>query len=331
MPGSAVVDLRDTLGAALIGFLVSTVLFGLTLGQTWLYYWYYWTKDRKALKIFIAFITILDTILTIITAYAMYWYLIPNFGNVAAGHKWVLSVQANMTAISATAVELYYARRIYVVSQTIFPALVIVILCILGNVLGFYVAAKQLTTQVNVRYKTLIAFGYLGMGETIVVDVLITAMMTWALYRKKTGFARTDSVIMTLMAYTINTGLLTTILGTVMVILFITSPDSLVPEAIFWVTSKCYVNSVLAMLNSRDYVRDRRLATDISDSDNSYNLTSIRVDPADDAYEPQIRQGDIPVIVHHSASSDVAPTFEIPILDMAIPSQSQSQSSASSA
>ena len=38
------------------------------------------------------------------------------------------------------------------------------------------------------------------------------------------------------------------------------------------------------------------------------------MDPPDDAYEPQFRQVDIPVIVHHSTTLDhnLAPTFEIP-------------------
>ena len=56
-------------------------------------------------------------------------------------------------------------------------------------------------------------------------DLLIAAAMCWSLYRKRTGFARqahpvdiyailtfmnrTDFIIMTLMAYSINSGLLT--------------------------------------------------------------------------------------------------------------------------
>jgi hypothetical protein len=58
-----------------------------------------------------------------------------------------------------------------------------------------------------------------------VEDALIAGMMCWALYRKKTGITRwdfsfnvkishpflyrTDSMLMTLMAYTLNSGLLT--------------------------------------------------------------------------------------------------------------------------
>ena len=65
------------------------------------------------------------------------------------------------------------------------------------------------------------------MTISVVVDLLIAASMCWYLFRKKTGFARqahpngiyammltfihrTDSVITTLMAYSVNSGLLTT-------------------------------------------------------------------------------------------------------------------------
>ena len=64
------------------------------------------------------------------------------------------------------------------------------------------------------------------MTISVVVDLLIAASMCWYLFRKKTGFARqadpaeiyavlmlihrTDSIIMTLMAYCINSGLVAT-------------------------------------------------------------------------------------------------------------------------
>lgn len=65
----------------------------------------------------------------------------------------------------------------------------------------------------------------MGMPAGALADVLIAVVMCWSLYRKRTGFARqahpvdihailtfirrTDSIIATLMAYSINSGLLT--------------------------------------------------------------------------------------------------------------------------
>ena len=64
-----------------------------------------------------------------------------------------------------------------------------------------------------------------AMSTGALLDVLIAGVMCWSLFRKRTGFARqarpveiyavlmfihrTDSVLTTLMAYSVNTGLLT--------------------------------------------------------------------------------------------------------------------------
>jgi hypothetical protein len=120
------------------------------------------------------------------------------------------------------------------------------------------------------------------MSTRALLDMLIAAVMCWSLFRMRTGFARTDSIITTLMAYSVNSGLLTNLLDVSMMISFIVlSKLSLIWLAIYWVMSKCYVNSLLAMLNSRDYVRDRSAS---SNPDNSLNLSSIRIDQSFDAH-----------------------------------------------
>jgi len=247
----------------------------------------------------------MDGALSIISAYAIYWYLVLHFGDLGANNKWYLTVQANIGAIICTAVQFFYARRIYVVSHNIFLPTVIVILCIAGNAIGYYIDAKQFAAPVNGRYPSLIVFGYVGMGETVLVDVIIASAMCWALYRKKTGFARTDSIIMTLMTYTINTGLLTGFVGVAMLTSFIIAPASLFPVAIFWILCKCYINSMLVMLNSREHVRDRS-TTDNSESHNSFNLTSIRIEPPYEAHENTSKPTDISFFVQRSDVLDPA-------------------------
>ncbi|KAH9007422.1 hypothetical protein EDB84DRAFT_1572903 [Lactarius hengduanensis] len=55
-----------------------------------------------------------------------------------------------------------------------------------------------------------------------------------------------DSVLIILMAYSINSGLLTGLLGVATTISFIVSPTSLIWLGLSWAMSKCYVNSLLA-------------------------------------------------------------------------------------
>jgi len=168
-----------------------------------------------------------------------------------------------------------------------------------------------------------------GMTAGALADLLIAATMSWSLYHKRTGFARTDSIIMTLMAYSINSGLLISLLAVAMTISFVVSSKSLIWLAIYWTMSKCYVNSLLAMLNSRDYVRDRAA----SHPDEALNMSSIRIEPSSDAYRPKSGQVDVSVTVHRSTTSnfalnkpdhDVELVFEVPKLDASsTPFQSQ--------
>ncbi|KAH9161140.1 hypothetical protein EDB89DRAFT_2032215 [Lactarius sanguifluus] len=107
--------------------------------------------------------------------------------------------------------------------------------------------------------------------------LLVASSMCWSLYRKRTSFARTDSIIMTSMAYSINSGLLTGLLSLASTISIVVSPSSMIWMAFFWAMSKCYVNSLLAMLNSRNYVRGNQSTA--NRQDNAYNISPIRIRP----------------------------------------------------
>jgi len=156
MPGSAIVDLSTSYGAAFIGFIVSIALFGLTLGQTWMYFWHYWnSNDAKALKFFVVFITVMDTAHTAIFAYGLHWYLVQNFGNLEAlaANTWFLDTQGNISGIYTTAVQLYYARQIYLLSGNIIPPIIIVVITASGNFIGVYIAVKVQVSLHNLAGK----------------------------------------------------------------------------------------------------------------------------------------------------------------------------------
>ncbi|KAF8261545.1 hypothetical protein EI94DRAFT_1833265 [Lactarius quietus] len=327
MPGSAVVDLRNTYGAIFIALLFNVMLFGFEIVQAFKYYSTYWNRDKRAFKIFVAFMLVMDTLSTIMCAYGVYWYFILNFGSVESLEKrvWALNLQPLFSTLPSSSVQLYYARRAY--------------LCEFSAV--GYTSEPQYSTSEPKSYMpdrrgaiypwqrflgimithheipTEIWLPCLWMGATVFTDILITVTMCWALYRKRTGFARcvlkfmpdlvanavhrTDSIILTLVVYTVNSGVLLSTLGIAMTICFAVAPSSMIWIAFFWVGSKCYINSLLAMLNTRDYIRDRSIT---DNQDNAYNLSSIRLEPPNEAYGSKSRQAGVTVTVHHSTASD---------------------------
>ncbi|KAI0287975.1 hypothetical protein BC826DRAFT_1108063 [Russula brevipes] len=102
MPASAIVDIRNTYGALLIGLIVSTILYGVTIAQTWNYYWYYRNRDGKALQGFVAFLFSLDTLHT------FYAYLVLNFGNVENLYMdvWAIEAQTEINTFVGLLVQL---------------------------------------------------------------------------------------------------------------------------------------------------------------------------------------------------------------------------------
>ncbi|KAH9028628.1 hypothetical protein EDB85DRAFT_2291210 [Lactarius pseudohatsudake] len=344
IPGSAVADIRNSLGIAFIGLLISTTLYGLTILQTWVYFWNYGKGDTKALKLFVIFITVTDTINIILGAYTIYWYLVLNFGDVESlDHVlWSLSAQTANGAVALASLQILYARRVYVVSQSIICPILIVVLVAFSFCFAMLSVAKEFAIKRFSSFNTVRWIPCVGLGGVAVTELLIAASMCWSLYRKRTGFVRSDSIVMTLMAYTINTGLLTSLLGTAAIISVrdfglnlsllrisyfmnyyqvVVSPSSMIWLAFCWVMNGCSTNSMLALLNSRDHIRGRTSA------DKAFSLSSIRYEQRSEAHGSKPRQTGVSVTVHHSATSDlsrnnsgpnVKPTFEVPKPDASI-------------
>ncbi|KAG9086585.1 hypothetical protein FS749_003542 [Ceratobasidium sp. UAMH 11750] len=103
-------------------------------------------------------------------------------------------------------------------------------------------------------YQQFIAYRWLVAGwltSAALCDVLIVYMLSTALMTQRTGFGRTDALIDKLLRYTINTGLLTSIIAIVDLIAFCTM-NNLVHLCFNFILGKLYTNTLLATLNARE-------------------------------------------------------------------------------
>ncbi|ETW81806.1 hypothetical protein HETIRDRAFT_173484 [Heterobasidion irregulare TC 32-1] len=133
----------------------------------------------------------------------------------------------------------------------------IVILAFIHFSLGIVFTVEAFLLQEFSRYTQLTWITCTGLGSAAAADLLIAISMCYYLFRSRTGFQKTDSMITTLMLYSINTGLITSIVATGAVIAFATMPLNFIWLGFFWVLGKCYVNSLLASLNGRESLRER--------------------------------------------------------------------------
>ncbi|KAI9439681.1 hypothetical protein H4582DRAFT_2075057 [Lactarius indigo] len=187
-------DIRNPFGVAFTGLLISIMLFGLTIVQTLIYFWKYWNRDSKWLKFFVAFVTFMDALRTIMCAYVVYWYLILNFGNIESleDSMWALDSQIIMSIIVGASVELFYARRVYIVSQDIICPILIVVLVAISSFLGIFFTVKEAAIRQfsGFHSHSLTWILCAGMTAGVLADLLVAVVMCWSLYRQRTGFAR---------------------------------------------------------------------------------------------------------------------------------------------
>ncbi|KAI0353798.1 hypothetical protein OH77DRAFT_1427101 [Trametes cingulata] len=99
-----------------------------------------------------------------------------------------------------------------------------------------------------------------GFGCAVGADIVLTTSLICILHRSRTGFKSTDSMIDVLIVYTINTGLLTGMFSTLSLVFAVVAPNNLIYVGLNMVSTRSYANSVLAVLNSRRSLIERRLA-----------------------------------------------------------------------
>ncbi|KAI0791732.1 hypothetical protein C8Q75DRAFT_805339 [Abortiporus biennis] len=129
----------------------------------------------------------------------------------------------------------------------------------------------------------------------VFIDSTTAFLLCLSLWRLKTGFRRTDSQVDTLMRYSVQTGLITSIVAVSTLVVFLTKPQSFFYVALYFTLPKLYLNALLATLNSRDGLRSEMQSGNSEKGWNSFQLskvvTSNAVIPGSGG-EPSISLGD---------------------------------------
>ncbi|ETW75229.1 hypothetical protein HETIRDRAFT_412440 [Heterobasidion irregulare TC 32-1] len=252
----------NTLGALLVGGLISGILYGITCTQTYVYY-ERGAGDRPSLKAFVALLWLLNTLEFVFDAHMMYFYLISNFATPAAltvKPVWSLLIHVLITSITDFLVRAMFARRIYRLSNKnmILTGLVLAT-STFDLVVGLVITVKAFSLSSIENLSKLSTLFYLNFAAGTSSDVYIAVVLCYFLNKSRTGGfnLRTDSIINVLMLYTINTGLLTAVDATLGMILYAAMPNNMVFIAFYIQLSKLYVNAYLAILNNRELLRDK--------------------------------------------------------------------------
>ncbi|EMD39404.1 hypothetical protein CERSUDRAFT_104585 [Gelatoporia subvermispora B] len=241
-------------GGLLLAAVFSNLFYGITILQTYLYYDRY-PRDSIYLKAYVALITAFDTAQQVFAIYSAWWYLVPNYGNLAStllvppgiGEDCAITVSMGLL------VQGFFAYRVWTMSgrKSLVPIVIVML-----SLTQFYYTVKLQNSSSIVTLAEVAWVANVGISCAMAGDFLITAAMCYYLSNARSGMLRTDKLINALVLYTVNTGLLTSINAICCIVLTTVFPKSFWLSIPFCLVSKCYVNSVLATLNARERLRN---------------------------------------------------------------------------
>ncbi|KAI0668074.1 hypothetical protein C8Q78DRAFT_272278 [Trametes maxima] len=163
------------------------------------------------------------------------------------------------TTVLVVACGCFYSCRVYLIGPG-YRWLVAIAVAFMVVALGFGFAAgveaftstRYITDFAHISWLVSIAYGLAA-----ATDVILTGALVFVLLRSRTHTRRSDSVVYTLIIYTINTGLLTSIMSVAAFIFALILPGNMIYATFSVIGAKLCANSVLAVLNSRNAIKDR--------------------------------------------------------------------------
>ncbi|KAF7319683.1 QCR6 subunit 6 of the ubiquinol cytochrome-c reductase complex [Mycena kentingensis (nom. inval.)] len=259
-------SLENTLGAVLLGAVVSTFIAGTTLVQV-LVYFQRFPNDGGCYRRVVATLAILDTVHSASVVASSYEYAL---GCVQRSPLVLLEipvsakVQTFIVPILVTAVNIMYTVRLFKfggLHGTYFARLVgyiIALPLLVGFSLAIYIAVKMtsLTTwesSLPLAWAFETAYG-IGTGVDLLVAVAMVCFLRSTQKQQQKcerRRSRLDAQIRVLIQYCLASGTLTSLCSLACVIALITMPNNLIFFALTFISTRLYVASFLTMLNMR--------------------------------------------------------------------------------
>ncbi|PBL04001.1 hypothetical protein ARMGADRAFT_1157989 [Armillaria gallica] len=275
----------NTLGALYIGSSLATVLYGVICVQTFLYI----TSNRARydswamkLLVFILFSKAhlnrsgLDTTQQCLMLAGMYRLLITDYANPDAletggpssGLAFVTYDEAIVAICSILLVQLFFCWRIWTFSASSLHLHVRIAIIAVVVSLAFLNFASYICLSIfGFRDHLFTGPGHapdltlswkISGSSGIAFDVITTMAMTLSLYRwRSLTMKRSNHAIVMLIVLIVNTNLITTLLSIGALITYLVLPNGTIYGGIYLLLHKSYLNSFLAILNSREFLREK--------------------------------------------------------------------------
>ncbi|KAK0187496.1 hypothetical protein F5146DRAFT_1206263 [Armillaria mellea] len=273
-------SLGTTIGAAYVGAMLSSLLFGITVLQVLVYYRDY-PNDWQLYRYSVGILWILDAFHLSLTIHLMYHYTVDSFGDYAALGDVVWSVLVSILTSGAIPHIFLISRSFKSICSAAMEMWVTFVDLHVpadsNHVVGhhfhrflpctvIFVVTGGFAVGVLVVYKTYCITTFTGLAsmdwviETAFatatgIDFLISFAICYYLHKSRSVSeftSSTNSRLLVLMWFVLISGLATSTCSTIVLITFIVLPNTLVFLGVKFLLTKLYINSLLSMLNAQN-------------------------------------------------------------------------------
>lgn len=253
-------------GGSLVATFLAAVIYGITVLQTFYYYNHYYRGDRITWRILVATIFVLDSAAIALLMYCMYYYLVSSWGipEMMALDITEFPVEYILTTLLVFLVQGFYINTIRALRAPIIVTITLEALSITALATGLMLPVLQL--QLKFILKIVVdglnhtAFN-IARGTALGCDIGIVIALCWLLGMRRTNIKRADDMISTLMIFAVQRGVLQAVVQAGELMAYAIKPANIYFLPFHFIASRIYCTSVLATLNSREYVARKGMPT----------------------------------------------------------------------
>ncbi|KAK8849794.1 hypothetical protein IAR55_005130 [Kwoniella newhampshirensis] len=249
----------SNLGPLVLGLGVDAILLGICFHQ-FIHYCGHHTKEviHVRLLVYLACIGALAaTIFTWATSMHMFVY---NYGQYEqfTSCDWI-AWYGVLDPLTKLSVQAFYAERAWRINKRNYFILVAIGICLCGSLTGSVGYTIIARTKHMAQFDTITnVFFYLWPGSCICADVLITSSIMIGLYRSRSGYEHTDVLVRKLMRISLEAQVPPTIVALLFFAQFASTSMTSIVQFIAIIHPKVYLTGCLAVLNSRESMRERK-------------------------------------------------------------------------
>ncbi|KAJ7935282.1 hypothetical protein B0H13DRAFT_523022 [Mycena leptocephala] len=235
-------DPNPTIGALQVGILASYALFGVTTTQTYIYYTRF-PDDSRRLKTLVAFVWLCELAHAMCIGHTLYMYTIIGYGH---PERLIQRAPASLEAavffsgIIAACVQSFFSFRIYALSNQLFIPCVTWALSLVRLVLSTVAFISGLQMVEIASYEA--QWGWLAItlwSISAANDLTIAATLVYILARRRKNIhQRTAALVDKLIAWTIETGAVTSACGIITLTCYVTMTHNFIWIALLVITAR---------------------------------------------------------------------------------------------